>query len=68
MQIFTELRSPDQALPPHEVASFIYSNAPRLLVRYLEWLVGEQKEEAPEFHNDLALQYLDEVRRLQTGA
>jgi Vam6/Vps39-like protein vacuolar protein sorting-associated protein 39 len=46
------------ALPKQQVATYLESIDPKLCARFLEYLIEERGEDAPEFHDRLAELYL----------
>mmetsp|Transcript_36694 Transcript_36694/g.63004 ORF Transcript_36694/g.63004 Transcript_36694/m.63004 type:complete len:862 (+) Transcript_36694:53-2638(+) len=65
IEIFMEDRPKEKELPPNVILNHIKTirndAAKKITVPYLEWLVQEKKEENPDFHNELALEYLNKV-------
>jgi len=67
MHIFTEPRTPEHSLPPHEVLQHLRSVHAALTVPYLEFLVEHEKVKDPLFHDQLSAAYLDLVLQLMTA-
>ena len=61
LKIFTEPRSEETSLPPSVVLAHIKQLAPQNIVPYLEHVINVQKDTTPEFHNELLLNYLDNI-------
>jgi Vam6/Vps39-like protein vacuolar protein sorting-associated protein 39 len=64
--MFTEPRAHAQ-LPAARVLAHIRAVDTRLVVPYLEHVIGEESSDNADFHNELAFQYLDTVQRLRAG-
>ncbi len=56
MKIFT---SEDVELPRQAVVKYLDSISITVCARYLEYIIAERQEEMPDFHDRLAVIYLD---------
>jgi hypothetical protein len=56
MKIFT---SEDVELPRQAVVKYLDSVSITICARYLEYIIAERQEEIPDFHDRLAVIYLD---------
>jgi Vam6/Vps39-like protein vacuolar protein sorting-associated protein 39 len=63
LQIFTEKRK--DPLPVAQVLAHIKTNAPSMVLQYLEWIVLIGKDVTPDFHNELIFIYLDTIVALK---
>ncbi len=65
IQIFTESRSEENALPSAQILTHVKQLAPQEVVPFLEHIINKRKETAAEFHNELVFNYLDTILALK---
>jgi len=66
LTIFTEGdREPEEELPHADVLAFLKAKAANSTVPYLEFIIQRRGETSPEFHDELAFQYLEKIKRFR---